>query len=160
MKRNGNGNMNGKTVKDSQIEVTHIVRPSDLNAADRLFGGTLLSWIDEAAYLVARRHSNKNVTTVSINNLKFLQGAFLKDVIVLKGKVTYVGNTSMEVKMETFVEHLDGTRNLVNVAYINFVALDENGRPSKIPGLILETDEEKEEWEKAKVRRDFCKNNC
>lgn len=147
--------MEGKKVSESKIEVAHILRPSDLNAANRLFGGTLLAWIDETAYLVAKRHANRNMTTFSINNLKFLHGAFLQDIVVLQGKATFVGNTSMEVKVETFVEHLDGSRELVNVAYITFVALDENGKPTKIPELILESDEEREEWERAKSRRDF-----
>ena len=147
--------MKGKTVKESAVEIAHILRPADLNAAERLFGGTLLAWIDEAGYMVAKRHSNKNMTTFSINNLKFLHGAFLHDIIVLKGKATFVGNTSMEVKVESYVEHLDGSRNLVNVAYLTFVAIDDNGRPSQIPELILETDEEKTEWEHAKARREF-----
>ena len=127
-----------KRVSDSMVEIAHIVRPTDLNNAKRLFGGTLMSWIDEAAVIVAKRHANMNVITASVDNLSFLSPAYMRDVVVLVGKITYVGNTSMEVKVESFVEHIDGSRELVNRAYITLVGLDDNGIPTKVPELILE----------------------
>lgn len=72
-----------KRVSDSMVEIAHIVRPTDLNSAKRLFGGTLMSWIDEAAVIVAKRHSNMNVTTASVDNLSFLSAARMRDVIVI-----------------------------------------------------------------------------
>lgn len=142
-----------KRVSDSMVEIAHIVRPTDLNSAKRLFGGTLMSWIDEAAVIVAKRHSNMNVTTASVDNLSFLSAARMRDVIVIIAKITYVGTTSMEVKVESYVEHIDGIRDLVNRAYITLVGLDEEGKPAKIPELLLETDEEIQENELAKKRR-------
>ena len=146
-----------KRVSDSMVEIAHIVRPTDLNNAKRLFGGTLMSWIDEAAVIVAKRHANMNVTTASVDNLSFLNAAYMRDVVVLIGKITYVGNTSMEVKVESFVEHIDGSRELVNRAYITLVGLDDNGIPTKVPELILENEEERIENENAKVRRQIRK---
>lgn len=143
----------GKRVKDSMVEIAHIVRPTDLNSAKRLFGGTLMAWIDETAVIVAKRHAMMNVTTASVDNLSFLRAARMRDVIVIIGKITYVGTTSMEVKVESFVEHINGERELVNRAYITMVGLDDNGVPAKIPELILETPEEIAENEQAKVRR-------
>ena len=142
-----------KRVSDSMVEIAHIVRPTDLNSAKRLFGGTLMSWIDEAAVIVAKRHSNMNVTTASVDNLSFLSAARMRDVIVIIAKITYLGTTSMEVKVESYVEHIDGIRDLVNRAYITLVGLDEEGKPAKIPELLLETDEEIQENELAKMRR-------
>ena len=84
--------------------------------------------------------------------MKFLRGAGMKDMVVLVGKVTHVGNTSMEVKVDTFVEHTDGSRELVNRAFLTMVGLDENNKPSRIPRLILETEEDKTEWERANTR--------
>lgn len=69
-------NFRAKTVKESIVETVHIIRPSDLNDAGRLFGGVLMQWIDEVAALVAKRHSQMNVTTASVDNLQFLHGAF------------------------------------------------------------------------------------
>lgn len=142
-----------KRVSDSMVEIAHIVRPTDLNSAKRLFGGTLMSWIDEAAVIVAKRHANMNITTASVDNLSFLRAARMRDVIVIIGKITYVGNTSMEVKVESFVEHIDGKRELVNRAYLTLVGLDDDGKPAKLPELILETEEEILENEQAKLRR-------
>ena len=142
-----------KRVADSMVEIAHVVRPVDLNNAKRLFGGTLMAWIDEAAVIVAKRHTNMNVTTASVDHLSFLRAAHMRDVIVIIGKITYVGNTSMEVKVESFVEHINGERELVNRAYLTMVGLDDDGKPANIPGLILETEEEAREFEQAKQRR-------
>lgn len=146
-----------KKVSDSMVEIAHIVRPTDLNNAKRLYGGTLMSWIDEAAVIVAKRHANMNVTTASVDNLSFLRAAYMRDIIVLVGKITYVGNTSMEIKVESFVEHIDGSRDLVNRAYITMVALDDNGMPAKVPELILDSEQEIIENENAKARKQIRK---
>ncbi len=142
-----------KTVAESKVETFHIILPSDLNDSGRLFGGSLMSWIDEVAGLVGRRHAQMNVTTGSVDNLKFLRGAYLRDIVVVSGKATHVGNASMEVKVETFVESSSGERELINRAYLTMVGLDENDRPCRLPRLILETEEDKKEWERAENRR-------
>ena len=142
----------GKTAAESMIEHVYQVRPEHLNAAERLFGGQLMEWIDEIAGLVGMRHSNGNIITAPVDNLRFIRGAYQNDLIVLAARVTYVGNTSMEVRVDTFVEQIDGVKNLVNQAYFVMVALDENERPTTVPGLILETEEERAEWEAGQRR--------
>ncbi len=142
-----------KRVSDSMVEIAHVIRPTDLNNARRLFGGTLMAWIDEAAVIVAKRHANMNITTASVDNLSFLSAAHMRDIIVIIGKITYVGNTSMEVKVESYVEHIDGLRELVNRAYLTMVGLDDDGRPAKLPGLILESEDEISENVQAGKRR-------
>lgn len=144
-----------REVSESVVETVHMVRPNHLNASGRLFGGVLMQWIDEVAGLVAKRHARTNVTTASVDNLKFLHGAYQRDVIVIIGKATYVGRTSMEVKVDTYIEANDGSRTLINRAYFTMVGLDENDRPAVIPGLVLTTEKEKEEWENAKKRREI-----
>ncbi|MBR6114991.1 MAG: acyl-CoA thioesterase [Oscillospiraceae bacterium] len=146
-----------KTVAESAVETFHILMPSDMNDSGRLFGGTLMCWIDEVAGLVGRRHAQMNVTTGSVDNLKFLRGAYLRDMLVLTGKVTHVGNASMEVKVETFIERSGGERELINRAYLTMVGLDENDKPCRLPRLILETEEDKREWERAETRRQIRK---
>lgn len=144
-----------RRVEESLVETIHIVRPNHLNGADRLFGGILMQWIDEVAGLVAKRHARTNVTTASVDNLRFLKGAYQNDVLVLIGKITYVGTTSMEVRVDTYVEDEEGLRRSINRAYFSMVALDENDKPVKVPGLILETESEKAEWENGKRRREM-----
>ena len=107
---------------------------------------------DEVAGLVGKRHTHMNVITASVDNLRFLRGAYQRDVVVIIGKVTYVGNTSMEVKVDTYKESLEGERTPINHAYFTMVALDENDKPTQVPRLELETDEEREEWERAKKK--------
>lgn len=143
-----------RTVQDSIVETVHMVRPNHMNAAGRLFGGMLMQWLDEVAGMVAKRHTRSNVITASVDNLRFIHGAYNGEMVVIIGKVTYVGNTSLEVRVDTYVEHLeDGMRHPINRAYFTMVALDENDKPRKVPGLILETEAEKAEWEAGKKRR-------
>ncbi len=139
--------MKSKTVAESLTQQIQIIMPEHINGYNRLFGGKLVEWIDIVAAVVARRHSNREVTTVSIENLQFRSPAHVNNTILIIGRITYVGTTSMEVRVDTFVERLDGDRTLVNRAYLVMVALDESERPTKIPGLILQTDEDKAEWE-------------
>ena len=133
-----------KKISDSKIEQVYQVRPEHLNGAGRLFGGRLMEWIDEAAGLVGIRHSQCNVITASQN-----------DLLVLAGRLTYVGTTSMEVRVDTYVETLDGIRRPINRAYLTLVAVDKDGNPTKVPSVILETESEKAEWEAGKRRREL-----
>ena len=142
-----------KTVDDSRVETVYLVRPTHLNGANRLFGGILMQWIDEAAGIVAKRHCGGNVTTASVDNLTFLHGAYQNDMVVIKGKMTWVGNSSMEVCVDTYVETLAGTRTRINNAHFMMVALDENNKPVKVPQLILQTEEEKLAWAHGEERK-------
>ena len=143
-----------KYVRDSYTEQVQILTQSTMNGYNRLFGGQLLKWIDVVAAVVARRHSHLNVTTAVIDRLTFDGAAYINDTLVLKGKITYVGTTSMEVCVKTYVESLNGEQRPINTAYMVMVALDGLERPAKVPALILETDEEKRDWAAAKARYD------
>lgn len=142
-----------RRVEDSYVETMHIVRPNHLNSAGRLFGGILMEWIDEVAGLVAKRHAKSNITTASVDNLRFLKGAYQGDTLVIIGKITYVGTTSMEVRVDTYCENLIGERRPINRAYFTMVALDQNDKPMPVPGILLEREVEKAEWENGKKRR-------
>ena len=144
--------MQPKHISDTMIEQVYQVRPEHLNGSGRLFGGRLMEWIDEVAGLVAMRHAQSNVITASVDNLKFIRGVYQGDLLVLIGKMTYVGDTSMEVRVDTYVETLDGMRRPVNRAYLVQVAVDQKDKPVRVPGLIVETESEKAEWE-AGIRR-------
>ena len=151
-----------KTVDESRVETVHIVRPNHLNGANRLFGGILMQWIDEVAGIVAKRHSMCNVTTASVEDLTFLHGAYQNDMVVIKGKLTWVGSSSMEVCVDTYVENLSGERNHINCARFMMVALDENDMPVRVPRLTLQTEEEQAAWDQAENRRRMrirCRKN-
>lgn len=142
-----------KRVCDSYAEQVQILTQSNLNGYNRLFGGQLMEWIDIVAAVVARRHSGCNVTTAVVDLLEFKEPAYANDTVIITGKITYAGKTSMEIKVETYIEELSGSKKLINTAYIVMVAIDENGKPAMVPQLILTTEEEKLECEKALLRR-------
>lgn len=146
-----------RKVADSRVETMHLIRPNHLNSAGRLFGGILMQWIDEVAGLVAKRHSRSNITTASVDNLRFIKGAYQGDTLVVIGYLTFVGNTSMEVRVDTYVENIAGERRPINRAYVTLVALDENDTPKQVPGLLIESETEMAEWEGAKKRRQMRK---
>lgn len=142
-----------KTVDESRVETVHLVRPNHLNGAGRLFGGILMGWIDEVAGIVGCRHTGCNCTTASVDNLRFIRGAYQKELVVIIGKATYVGTTSLEVRVDSYAEDKNGMRRPINRAYLTMVALDENNKPCPVPRLDIRSEEEKAEWEGAKKRR-------
>ena len=150
-------NIEAKTVDDSRVETVHLVMPAHLNGANRLFGGILMQWIDEVAGIVAKRHSMCNVTTASVDNLTFLNGAYNGDMVVIKGKMTWVGSSSMEVCVDTYVESRQGDRERINNAHFMMVALDENDQPVRVPRLTLLTEDEELAWshgvERQRIRK-------
>ena len=150
-------NIEPRTVDDSRTEQVQLLTQGTLNGYKRLFGGKLMEWIDVVAGVVARRHSGRNVTTAVVDTLQFMSPAYANDVIVIKGYVTYTGNTSMEVCVKTYVENLDGSKHEINTAYVVMVALDENEQPTKVPSLLIQTEEEQREWDAAVKRNDLRK---
>ena len=144
-----------KRMEDSLTEQQYLICPAHINHYGRLFGGQLLKWIDELAGIVAIRHCGGTVTTAAIDNLQFKAPAYSGNLIVLEGRITYVGRTSMEVRVDTFTEALDGTRQHINCAYIDMVAINDEGRAIEVPGLELETDEQRAEYEAAIKRKEM-----
>lgn len=132
-----------------------IVMPQHCNgyAKPRLFGGQIMAWIDVVGAVAARRYSQKAVTTVCIDHLIFLKPAYLNDTVVQEAFVTWTGRTSMEVRVDSMVERLDGSRELINRAYAVFVALDDDDRPSPVPAFVPETAEEISEYKDAEIRK-------
>ena len=142
-----------KRVTESLTEQQYLICPAHINHYGRLFGGQLLKWIDELAGIVAIRHCGATVTTAAIDNLQFQAPAYTGDMIVLQGQVTYVGNSSMEIRVDTYREIMDGERALINRAYMDMVCIDCKGRPMQVPGLLMETEDQRLEWEAAKKRK-------
>ena len=147
--------MEAKIVSESKTVQHRIVMYTDINGFGRLFGGQLLKWIDEVAGATARRHCGRDATTVAIDHTYFKSGVYLNDIVVIIGKITHVGSTSMEVRIDTYREDAEGKRYPINRAYFVMVCMGEDDRPMKVPGLILENEGEKMEWETAVKRREL-----
>lgn len=148
-----------KRVSESYTTQVQLLTQANLNGFNRLFGGKLMSWMDVVAGVVARRHSERNVTTVRVEDLHFRAPAHANDTLLITGHITHVGTTSMEVCVHVYVEALTGERKLINQAHFIMVALDENERPTQVPGLLLETDQQRAEWQQAEARRQRMKTD-
>ncbi len=143
-----------KTVEESTVNTVFSVLPEDTNIYGNLFGGKLVEWIDRTAGIVAVRHSRKNVVTANIDNLSFLEPIKLGDIVILRAWINYVGTTSMEIQVDVYNERSsDGSKVLACRAYLTYVAIDEHGKPTPVPGLKITNEKEKERYEQALERK-------
>ena len=146
-------------VAETLVTATHLVRHEDINGANRLFGGRLLEWIDEAAGIAAMRQALAPITTVAIDTLEFRQPAFLNDVVTVEATVTHVERSSMEVRVDCFIDDQQaGGRHMINHAYLTEVCVDDEGRPAMVPyGLVADTEQEHAECAAARRRAELRK---
>lgn len=148
--------MEGKSVSSSGIEMNELVLPNDTNLLGNLLGGRLMHWMDIAGGMAASRHSNSIVVTVGVDSLDFKHPIRLGDIVRLKARLTWVGQTSIEVKIEVCSENFETKEiELTNQAYFVYVALDHDGKPKPVPPLILKTEDERQEFEAGKKRREL-----
>lgn len=144
-----------KSVRNSQVIMTQLVLPSHTNSLDSIFGGVIMSWIDIAAAISAQRHSGREVVTASIDSLSFIAPVYKGWVVNLKAAVNFVSKTSMEIGVRVDAENpRSGDSFHTSSAYLTFVALGSNGKPTPVPQLILETPDDHRRWEAGKKRRE------
>ena len=137
----------------SKSEMTVRMFPSNANPSGNVFGGYILKQIDLIAGLVAQRHAQTNAVTASIDRVNFLKPAFVGDVLVLHARLNYVHRSSMEIEISVSAENLaKGTSTLTGTAFVTMVALDKNSKPTQVPELILESEEDKRKFAEGKLR--------
>jgi len=143
-----------KRATESATEMVQVVLPNDANPLGFILGGTVMHLIDIAGAIACHRHTRSLLVTAAVDGLQFLHPIKVGDLIILKSSVTAAWTTSLEVEVEVFSEEtLTGLRRMTSVAYLTFVAIDRDGRRLPIPGLILETPEEKRKAADADKRR-------
>lgn len=146
--------MEGKRVKDSRVTISYVMMPEDANPAGNVHGGIIMKHIDMTGGVVAMRHARCNVVTASIDSLIFHYPVFVGDLVTLKASLNMVARSSMEVGVRVETENLfTGEVRHTASAYLTFVALDRNGRPTPVPQLILETEEDQRRNRQAMERR-------
>lgn len=146
--------MEARSTSESFVTMTEMVLPSHTNSLNSVFGGVIMSWIDIAAAISAQRHSRRPVVTASIDALNFVAPVYAGWIVNLKASVNFVSKTSMEVGVRADAENpIAGTRHHVASAYLTFVALDNNGKPTPAPPLDLETEDQKRRFKAAERRR-------
>lgn len=146
--------MQKRPIKDSRIVQTRLVLPPDTNHLNTIFGGKVLAYIDEVAALAAMKHSNRVVVTASIDSVNFLSAAKVGDALKLEAFVTYTGTSSMEVYVKVVAQNvLKNEEKLTTESFLTMVAVDDNGRPTPVPKIYPETEEEKWLHETAPLRK-------
>jgi len=142
-----------KTPDDSKAEVIIRMFPPDANPAGNVFGGAILKHIDMVAGIVAQRHSQTNAVTVSMDKISFLKPVFVGNVLFVRARVNYVQKSSMEIEVNVEAEDISkGTRVHTGNAYVTFVALDENGKPTLVPKLIVDNPDDQKRFDEGKLR--------
>jgi len=141
------------TVSSSRATTTRLMLPTDVNFAGDVFGGHILSEIDQVAYITATRHSKASCVTASFDRVDFLSPVHVGDVVDFLAELTYVGTSSMEVWVRVRAESTHGgDPRPVGEAFVTMVAVDANGRPVPVPPLLLETVEERSRFEDGRRR--------
>ena len=143
-----------KPISASRVTISQLMHLEHANLLGNVHGGLIMKLADEAGALACMRHAQKKVVTVAIDSMTFRQPIRIGDLIILNAEVAYTGRTSMEAEVQVLAENpITGERTHTNTAYLVYVALDEAGRPSSVPPLKAETEEEKLKMEKAKERQ-------
>ncbi len=146
--------MKPKRWQDSTAETVQVVLPNDSNPLGFILGGTVMHLIDITGAIACHRHTNTLALTAGVDSLDFIHPIKVGDLIILKSRVTCAFKTSLEVEVEVFSETIQtGERKLTSRAYLTFVSLDKDGKPTEVPPLLMETPDDEERCRAARARR-------
>lgn len=144
-----------KPVSASIVILAQIMQVADANVAGNVHGGTIMKLVDNAAGLASAKHAGGLAVTAVMDDMSFLEPVYLGDVVTLKASINEAFTTSMEVGVRVEAESLTtGRTTHTSSAYLVFVAIDEHGRPRKIPPLVAETEKQKQRQREAQLRRE------
>ena len=142
----------------SRGEITTFVMPHMQNVLGDLFGGELMTLVDQAAAVAAIRHAGGPAVTASIDRVDFREPIHLGELVTCESTVDFVGNSSMDITVEVYAERVStGERRHTHTAHVVFVAIDMNGKPKRVPRLLAETDEQRARYERARLHREQSK---
>ncbi len=144
-----------KPVRASRVTLSQLMHPEHANLLGNVHGGWIMKLVDEAGALACMRHAQKKVVTVAIDSMTFRQPIKIGDLVIISAEVAYTGRTSLEAEVQVSAENpVTGERTHTNTAYLVYVALDDEGRPTPVPPIQFETDDEKRKAEQAKERQE------
>jgi len=144
-----------KPTSVSRVTLSQLMHPEHANLLGNVHGGWIMKLVDEAGALACMRHAQRKVVTVAIDSMTFRQPIKIGDLVILNAEVSFTGRTSMEAEVQVLAENpITGEQTHTNNAYLVYVALDDEGKPTTVPPLKAETEEEKHKMEKAKERQE------
>ena len=145
-----------KTVAESQTTLVQLMEITHANIAGIVHGGEVMKLVDTAAGIAAVKHSGGMAVTASIDEMSFLTPVHVGDLVTVTASVNDVGTTSLEVGVRVDVEDVvSGERRHTSSAYLVFVALDDEGKPRRVPRLVTKTSVERRRQREAKIRREM-----
>jgi uncharacterized protein (TIGR00369 family) len=148
------GSMDAKPPSASLVTLSQMMLIGDANPQGNVHGGTIMKLVDTAGAIAAHRHGRRRVVTVEMDSMRFRQPVYVGDLLTISARVTAVWRTSLETAVEVEAENvLTGERRHTSSAFLVFVALDEDGRPTELPPLLLETAEDRAMAQAAEQRR-------
>jgi uncharacterized protein (TIGR00369 family) len=143
-----------KTPQASKITVAQLMQPEHANNLGNVHGGWIMKLVDEAGALACMRHCQRRVVTVFIDQMEFHQPIRIGDLVTLTAEVTYTGRTSIEAEIKVTAEDpTTGEQVHTNTAYVVYVALDDERRPTKVPPIQASTPEEQAKLDAGKKRQ-------
>lgn len=143
-----------KTPRASHISIAQLMQPEHANNHGNVHGGWIMKLVDEAGALACMRHAQRRVVTVAVDSFVFREPIKIGDLVTLTAEVTYAGRTSMEAEVQVIAENpVTGERTHTNTAYLVYVALDDDNKPTTVSPLVAETDEDRDRLEQGKMRQ-------
>lgn len=152
--------MLGKRPDESRVTLAQLMGPVDANVLGNVHGGLIMKLCDEAGAMASSKHARRPTVTVAVDSMSFHSPVQIGDLVTITATVTWTGRSSLETRVVVTAENvLTGEMTHTNTAHLVYVALDETGRSTAVPPLIIETDEEKVRYERAATRQaDRLKN--
>ncbi len=147
-----------KRISESRFTLSALMGPQEANMLGNVHGGVIMKMVDEAGALVAMRHAGNPVVTIVVDSMTFMKPILVGHLVMCNAELTYVGHTSMEVRVEVVTEDpLRGEPRTTNIAYLVYVAIDAEGHPTAVPELEFETEEQRVRAERAAQRQAYRK---
>ncbi|QTZ92285.1 acyl-CoA thioesterase [Streptomyces auratus] len=145
----------GKPTSVSRITLSHIMTAVDTNLLGTVHGGVIMKLVDDAAGAVAGRHSGGPAVTASMDEMVFLEPVRIGDLVHVRAQVNWTGRSSMEVGVRVLAERWNESSpaQQVGSAYLVFAAVDEQGKPRRVPEVVPETEQDKRRYQEAQIRR-------
>lgn len=144
-----------KTVKESRIEISQLMLPSNTNFGGKIHGGYILGLMDQIAFGCASKHSRSYCVTASVDKVNFLNSIEVGELVTMKASVNFVGNSSMVIGIRVESENIrTGKKKHCNSSYLTMVAVDKEGKTVEVPGLIISNQEELKRFLKAIKRKE------
>lgn len=146
--------MQGKTMRKSRVTLTQLMGPERANILGNVHGGMIMKLCDEAGAMASSRHALRPTVTVAVDSMVFHSAVHIGELLTVTAEVDWVGRTSMETKIVVESEDIvKGRVTHTNTAFFVYVALDEQGKPTQVPPLICETEDEEAMFARAALRQ-------